>query len=88
MIEKYGTEILKFSVKSNTNIKNGVIKKRRCTDFIAFVSIYSFMIFLLLNLLIYIGNQENVSEWVRDINNSGQTCGIKDLSLYPYVYYL
>jgi len=88
MIEKYGAEMVRFNVRGNTNIKKGVVKRRRCTNFISFVTIYTVFIFSLISLMIYVFDQQHVAEWITSIDFNGNSCGYEGNTGYPYLYYL
>ena len=54
MQEKYESEIENFSVKEDTYIKNGVIKRRKPTNFTAYIVFMVFLVYLIVSTGLFV----------------------------------
>ena len=85
-LEKYGDDVNNFSVADSSNITDGAVTERRCTDVFC---LGFFLVFLvaMLSLTLYGYKKGDIQKYIAPIDKDWEICGYGERVGYPYLYF-
>ena len=71
----------------DTDLKNGPLFKRKCTDCLCLIIFWVFLIVYGYSCIYAYGHSQP-ERLLRPVNGDGRLCGVGDLKSYPNLYYI